>query len=37
VNSGLVPHCHPRIKALFRRAASGKGHYSQLIRASGLI
>ena len=37
VNSGLVPHCHPRIEALFRRAASGKGHYSQLIRASGLI
>lgn len=37
LNSGLVPHCHPRIEALFRRAASGKGYYSQLIRASGLI
>lgn len=37
VNSGLVPHCHPRIEALFRRAASGKGYHSQLIRASGLI
>ena len=37
LNSGLVPHSHPRIEALFRRAASGKGHYSQLIRASGLI
>lgn len=37
LNSGLVPHDHPRIEALFCRAASGKGHYSQRIRASGLI
>ncbi|MCW5701778.1 MAG: hypothetical protein KIT82_04270 [Bradyrhizobium sp.] len=37
LNSGLVPHSNPRIEALFRRAASGKGYHSQLIRASGLI
>jgi len=37
LNSGLVPHSHRRIEALFRRAASGNGYHSQLIRASGLI
>lgn len=37
VHSGLAPHCHPRIEVLFRRAASGRGYHSQLIRTSGLI
>ena len=37
VHSCLVPHCHPRVEALFLRAASGRGFHSQLIRASGLI
>lgn len=37
LGSGLAPHCHPRVEALYRRAASGSGYYSQLIRASGLI
>lgn len=36
-HSVLAPDSHPRIEALFRRAASGKGYHSQLIRASGLI
>ena len=37
VHSCLVPHCHPRVEALFLRAASGRGFRSLLIRASGLI
>lgn len=37
IHSCLLPHSHPRIEALFRRAVSGRGHHSQLIRASGLI
>jgi hypothetical protein len=36
-NSGLYPHAHPRIEALFRRAAAGKGEYSRRLAASGMI
>ncbi|GAA0022034.1 MULTISPECIES: hypothetical protein [Bradyrhizobium] len=35
--SGLCPHDHPRIEALYRRAASGKGPYAQMLSASGMI
>ena len=37
LNSGLYPHEHPRIEALFRRAAAGKGEYSRRLAASGMI
>ena len=35
--SGLVPHSDQRTEALFRRAASGKGYFSQLLGAAGVI
>ena len=35
--SGLCPQAHPRIEALYRRAASGKGPYAQMLSASGMI
>ena len=31
--SGEMPNGDPRLDALFRRATSGKGHYSQLLNA----
>jgi hypothetical protein len=37
LESGLYPHAHPRIEALFRRAAAGKGESSRLLAASGMI
>ena len=37
LGSGLYPYAHLRIEALFRRAAAGKGEYSQLLAASGMI
>ncbi len=37
LESCLCPHEHPRIEALFRRAASGNGPHAQMLRASGMI
>ncbi|MCK1344468.1 MULTISPECIES: hypothetical protein [unclassified Bradyrhizobium] len=37
LNSGLCPHDHSRIEALFRWAASGKGYHAQMLCASGMI
>lgn len=36
-NSAYAVHENPRLEALFERAASGNGYYSQLIRAAGMI
>ncbi|WP_426421784.1 hypothetical protein [Bradyrhizobium genosp. A] len=35
--SGLFPYDHPRVEALYRRAASGNGRHAQMLRASGMI
>jgi hypothetical protein len=35
--SGLFPEEHPRIEALFRRAAAGRGFYSHQLAASGIV
>lgn len=37
VESTECSHDHPRLEALFRRAASGNGHYAQILRTSGMI
>ena len=36
-SSGLYPRAHPRVEALLLRAAGGRGYYSQLLAASGII
>lgn len=37
LNSGLCAHDHPRIEALFRWAAAGRGYWAQMLSASGMI